>query len=192
MDLRALIVATILIAAPAAAQDRAVSPQEHTPAAPPTAPASVSTLPVSLDRIREALKRAEPPILLGLNRQADFRVEIQEKQKLEEMLKRLDVKAGPVPAGGLYMYEQQRMLFNPTDRPLMQPYAAFSGGELITIAIQNLLARYLGKPLLESATNAYHSRQYDAAKEEVRRSIAEYCAGRPDFMDIRLCNPDAR
>lgn len=90
------------------------------------------------------------------------------------------------------MYEQQRRLFSPTSRPLMQPYAAFSGGELITIAIQNLLGRYLGKPLVRAATNAYQSRQYDAAKEEVRRSIAEYCGSRPDFMDIRLCNPDAR
>ena len=25
------------------------------------------------------------------------------------------------------MYEQQRQMFNPVDRPLMQPYAAFSG-----------------------------------------------------------------
>ena len=40
--------------------------------------------------------------------------------------------------------EQQRRLFNPTDRPLQQPYAAFSAGEFFTIAIVNLVARYLG------------------------------------------------
>lgn len=189
MGPNALILAALLVATPVAAQGQA-APAPSTPTSlPGDAPAE---LPVSLDRIRDGLQRSEGPILTGLNRQADFRVEIEERQKLEELYKRLDVKAGYVPAGGLYMYEQQRLFFNPTSRPLMQPYAAFSGGELITIAIQNLLGRYLGKPLVQAAANKYRSSQVSAAQEEVRREIAAYCASRPDFMDIRLCNPDAR
>ena len=80
--------------------------------------------------------------------------------------------AGPVPAGGLYMYEQNRMLFNPVDRPLMQPYAAFSGGQLITIAIENLLGRYLGKPLLAAMSQRARTQAQLAAEEQVRRDIA--------------------
>jgi hypothetical protein len=147
---------------------------------------------VSLDRIRDALKRSDSPILSGLDRKADFRVEVEEKQKLEELLKRLDVKAGPVPAGGIYMYEQNRMLFNPVDRPLMQPYAAFNGGQLITIALENLLGRYLGRPLVNAMSQRARTQAQLAAEEAVRRDIAAYCNARPDFMEIRLCNPDAR
>ncbi|MEQ1871419.1 MAG: hypothetical protein ABL961_15500 [Vicinamibacterales bacterium] len=190
MRLGAFALVVWIGAASAAAQDRAL------PAADPTLVDGRSQAqlpdPATLARIREALTRSSGPILAGLDRRADFRVEIQEKQRLESLLKRLDVRAGPTPAGGLYMYEQNRMLFNPVDRPLMQPYAAFSGSELITLAIQNILGRYLAKPLIKSAMNARRSAQESAATEEARRSIAAYCQARPDFMDIRLCNPDAR
>ena len=86
--------------------------------------------------------------------------------------------------------DNQQRLFRPADYPLMQPYAAFNGGELVTIAIQNLIARYLGKPLVNSLTNASHARAERAAKEEVDRGIADYCASRPDRWAILLCNPD--
>jgi hypothetical protein len=180
--------ASLIPGSPAVAQTPASGP----PAATSADAAANGDLPVSLDRIRDALKKSDAPILTGLDRQADFRVEIEEKQKLEDLLKRLDVKAGPVPAGGLYMYEQNRMLFNPVDRPLMQPYAAFSGAELITIAIENLLGRYLGKPLLNAMSQRARTSAQLAAEEAVRRDIAAYCNARPDYMEIRLCNPDAR
>jgi hypothetical protein len=151
MRSRRVIRATILaVALPLALTSPARAQAPASPSIDSATAAETGELPVSLERIREALKKSNPSILSGLDRQADFRIEIQEKQKLDELLKRLDVRAGPVPAGGLYMYEQNRMLFNPVDRPLMQPYAAFNGGQLVTIAVQNLLARYLGKPLLNA------------------------------------------
>jgi hypothetical protein len=96
-----------------------------------------------------------------------------------------------VPAGGLYGFEQQRRLFNPTDRPLQQPYAAFSGGELITIALENLIAKYLGGPLINAVSQAERNRAERAAREEIEREIAAYCAARPDRADIQICTtPD--
>ncbi len=105
------------------------------------------------------------------------------------MLSKLDFKSGtgPVPAGGVYAYEQQRRLFNPVDHPLAQPYSAFSGGELITIALQNLVARYLGGALVNSITDAERARAERAAREEVARDIEGYCGRRPDRAHIDLC-----
>jgi hypothetical protein len=106
------------------------------------------SLPVSVDRIRDALAR--PPALV-LDRQAHFKVEITEQQKFDELLATLDFKAGPVPAAGLYGHEMQRMIYgSPVDRPLAQPYAAFSGGELLTIALQNLIGHYLGRKAIDA------------------------------------------
>lgn len=191
----ALAVATVLAATPASGQSAAVSSPERAPSTATTAQphnTGSTELPVSLDRIRDGLNRSEPAILQGLDRQVDFRIEIQERQKLDEMLKRLDFSSGPVPAGGLYMYEQQRRLFSPTERPLQQPYAAFSGGELITIAIQNLMGHYLGKPLIASVKGANRERQEQNSKDDVAQSIAEYCASRPDRSHIQLCTDTLR
>ena len=120
-------------------------------------------------------------MLSTFERPPDFTVEIEERLTIEEILsKLLDFKAGPVPAGGLYAYEQQRQLFNPVDHPLRQPYAAFSGAELITIAIQNLMVKYLGGRLLSAVSSAERARAEKAARDEVSRAIAEYCAAKPD------------
>lgn len=188
MGVKALLLTIALLATPAAGQE-APAPRTN-PSQSSSTPAP--ELPVSLDRIRQGLQRPDRSVLEGLDRQADFRIEIQEKQKLDEILKRLDFKSGPVPAGGLYMYEQQRRLFSPTERPLQQPYAAFSGGELITIAIQNLIAHYVGKPLVESLSNANRARQARNARDEVQQEIAAYCATRPDRWEMELCNPTIR
>jgi hypothetical protein len=109
------------------------------------------------------------------------------------MVSKLDFKGicGPAPAGGLYGFEQQQRLFNSVDHPLVQPYAAFSGGELITIAIENLIARYLGGRIVSGISEAEHARAERAAREEVNKAIADYCEARPDRADIQLCqSPD--
>lgn len=145
-------------------------------------------LPVSLDRIREGLKKDTAASLLRMAEiPADFRLEILEQQKIDALLSTLDFKSGPAPAGGLYGYEQQRRLFNPTDRPLMQPYAAFNGGQLVTIAIENLLARYLVGPLAAKAADSRQAGVERASREEVEAAIAAYCASRPDRDAIQLC-----
>jgi hypothetical protein len=177
-----------LVAGPASGQNAGAS---STGAAQSSAKDTQSSdLPVSLDHIRAGLKRqATDSLLRRTEIPADFRIHILEQQKIDEMLSKLDFKSGqgPAPAGGLYGYDQQRRLFNPVDHPLTQPYAAFSGGELITIAIENLIARYFGGRLMEGIKDAERARAERAAREEVDREIAAYCASRPDRAEIQLC-----
>lgn len=151
-------------------------------------------LPVSLDHIRAGLKRqATESILKRVEIPPDFRIQILEQQRIDDMLSKLDFKHlnAPAPPGGLYGYDQQQRLFNSVDHPLVQPYAAFSGGELITVAIENLIARYLGPRLVNGITDAERARAERAARQEVEKAIADYCAARPDRTDIQLCTSNA-
>jgi hypothetical protein len=188
MRLIFLLVAALATAVPALAQDppassgsAGLSSQQNTDA----------DLPVSLDRIREGLKKPTDQGLKNLDVKPDFTIQIEEQARIDEIMSKLDFKSGPAPAGGLYGFEQQRRLFNPTDRPLQQPYAAFSGGELITIALENLMIRYLGGRALNAVTSAERAHAEAQAREEVDQAIAEYCAGRPDRADIKLCTDAA-
>lgn len=188
MVLGVLGILGVLVAGSASGQDAGLSSAQ---AAQSSAKDSQSSdLPVSLDRIRAGLKRqATDSLLRRAEIPADFRIHILGQQKIDDMLSKLDFKSGqgPAAAGGLYGYDQQRRLFNPVDRPLAQPYAAFSGGELITIAIENLIARYFGGRLMSTITDAERARAEGAARDEVDHAIAEYCAARPDRAEIQLC-----
>ena len=199
MRLSGLILVLVLSAAPLAAQDGTVSPPpggqspETATSQPSTTAGSGSAngadLPVSLSHIRQGLERqATDSILLRADLPADFKVHVMEQQKIDDMLSKLDFKStSPAPAGGLYGYEQQQRLFNPVDHPLAQPYAAFSGGELITIAIENLIGKYLAGPALKGLSNAQREHAENSAREEVTREIEDYCAQRPDRADIWMC-----
>jgi hypothetical protein len=164
-----------------ASKDR---PEQSKPAEPSL------NLPVSVNRIRQALAQpAEPLIgLRGLDETPTFRVEIRERMKIEELLQSLNYKSGPAVPGGLYAYEQQRQLFNPVDYPYMQPYSAFSQGELITIVVENLVEKYLAGRAMHAISSAERARAEAAAKEEVSHAIADYCAGQPGHGEgIRIC-----
>jgi len=180
----------MLSAAPAAfAQEPASSPAAAPESSTTDTPASA--LPVSLERIRAGLKRqATDSILNRVEIPPDFRIQILEQQRIDDMLSKLDFKGlkAPAPPGGLYGYDQQQRLFNPVDHPLSQPYAAFNGGELITVAVENLIARYLGGRLVQGVMDADHIRAERAARQEVEKAIADYCAARPDRSDLQLCN----
>jgi hypothetical protein len=158
---------------------------------PPQTPAdSGAGLPVSLDKIRDALQQAPVQPLRGLNEIPTFKVEIHERPKisLDDLIKSLDFKSGPVPAGGLYGFEQQRQMFNPTDHPLQQPYAAFNQGELLTVLIENLVGKYLAGKAVNAVTSAERAHAETAAREEVHRAIAEYCAAQPNNgAGIQIC-----
>jgi hypothetical protein len=197
MRFLALACATFLIAAPAAGQTGPPTASssdtrsssgggDQNPATPTTSPApspaaqDSSKLPISLDRIRDQLKLAPAPALRGLHEEAMFRVQIQERQKIEELLATLDFKTGPTPAGGLYNYEIQRIIKPPTESPLSQPYAAFSTSELLTIAIENLAVKYLGGRAVNAVTAAERQRAEQAARDEVARSMADFCAAQPN------------
>jgi hypothetical protein len=147
-------------------------------------------LPVSLDRIRRELrKEVRNSLLRRYDIPADFRVHVLEQQKIDDLLSKLDFKSGqgPAPAGGLYGYEQQRRLFNPVDRPLAQPYAAFSPGEFFTIALQSIIGNYLGGKALDALKGANRERAERTARDRVAYEIAAYCATRPDRAEIALC-----
>ena len=92
MRLIPLLFAAILAAAPGDAQNPDPSPQQDSSSAK-------VNLPVSLDKIKEALSQPPSLPLIGLNETPTFRVEIHERQKftLEDLIKSLDFKAGPVP-----------------------------------------------------------------------------------------------
>jgi hypothetical protein len=193
MRLTALLLTVCLGAAPVSAQQADPS----SPAANPSPQAdakSTPDLPVSLDKIRDALERPAAPgqLLRALDngKQPDFRVEIREKRKLDELIATLDFKSGPTPAGGVYAFEQQRMLFPPVDNPLAQPYAAFSQGQLLTILVENLVGKYLAEKAVSAVTKAVRERAEAEARREVEEAIAEYCASKPDHgAAIQLCTP---
>jgi hypothetical protein len=151
-------------------------------------------LPVSLDRIREGLERPAAPATMrkALDRQPDFRVDIRAKQKLEELIASLDFKSGPTPAGGVYAFDQQRMLTPPVDNPLAQPYAAFNQGQLTTILVENLVGKYLAGKAMSAVTKAQRENAEEAARREVEEAIGEYCSSKPNHgAGIQLCIPSA-
>src|SRR4051794_39147348 len=115
MRLIFLLFTAIFAAGPAyAGQVQASSkPEPASPAADASSdqpPANAeSGLPVSLDKIRDALQQPPVQTLRGLNEIPTFKVEIHERPKvsLDDLLKGLDFKSGPVPAAGVYGFEQQ-------------------------------------------------------------------------------------
>ncbi len=185
--MRVLVLLLLLgLASPLGAQGTA------SPAAPPSGAtgatqAAGDDLPVSLERIRERLSR--PPgdsILDTLERRPDFTVQVEEQARIDAIISKLDFSSGPAPAGGLHGFEQQQRLFSST-RPLQRPYAAFSGGELLTIALQNVIGRYLANRVIRAVSSAQETRAERDAREEVEREIAAFCASRPDRASIQLC-----
>jgi hypothetical protein len=185
MRLVSLVVAATLVSGPTAAQN---GDSQQTATRAGVADVVRLDLPVSLERIRDTLSRLPTtPVLRGLDRKPDFTVSIEERQRLEELYRSLEVKLGPAVPGGLYAYEQQRLLFNKTDHPLEQPYAAFSGGELITLAIEGLIQQYVGSRITNAISKAERARAEKAARQEVTRAIAEFCAQQPDRSQIEIC-----
>jgi len=192
MRLSALLFTVLVAVAPAGAQDKAASSAEPQPSASQDKPGN---LPVSLDKIKEALK--QPPATLSLrtlDETPTFRVQILERQKIEELLASLNFKSSsPAPGGGLYGFEQQRQMFPAVDNPLRQPYAAFSPGELLTILIENLAGKYLGGRALDAVSSAERAHAEAAAKEEVRSAITQYCAAQPNGgAGIQICGTTVR
>ncbi len=202
MRLIALLFTAVLTVSPARAQQAQPSSSPDTRTSTTQAPKDNDSrgatgdlnLPVSIDKIKEALQ--QPPSQLSLrtiDERPTFRVQIQERQKIEELLATLNFKTGPAPGGGLYGYEQQRQMFPAADNPLRQPYAAFSQGELLTILIENLLGKYLGGRAVNAVSDFERKRAEAAAKEEVREAVTQYCAAQPRAgAGIQICEGSIR
>jgi hypothetical protein len=195
MRLCALLFMAIVTAAPVRAQQTAASAPADTSRAatgqaqPGDAKAPELNLPVSLDKIKEALQNAPAVPRLKIDQEPTFRVQIRERRKIEELLATLNFKNEPTPAGGIYMQEQQRLMFNPVDNPLVQPYAAFNQGELLTILIENLVGHYLAGKASDAITKAERARAEAQAKEEVKAAVAEYCNAQPNAgIGLQICS----
>ena len=98
---------------------------------------------------------------------------------IQAILSTLDFKSGPRRPGGLYGYEQQQLIWNKVDRPLAQPYAAFSGGELITLAIEGLIAEVSWRraPQQHQRCRARERRAGGQRRSVPRRSATTAAAG---------------
>jgi hypothetical protein len=190
MRLLALLFAAILSAPAAGAQQAAASTASG---APQGTQETARTLPVSVEKIREALEATPMQPLITIDERPTFRVLIQDRQKIEELLATLNVKAGPIPAGGVYMAEQQRVMFPSVDNPLRQPLSAFNQPELLTILIENLVGKYLGGKALNAISTAERAHAEAAAKDEVRTAVAQYCSAQPEQgAGIRICDVPLR
>src|SRR4051794_33007563 len=150
-------------------------------------------LPVSLDKIKEKLQQSDGVPLLKIDERPTFRIQIGERRRIEELLATLNFKAGPTPAGGVYMQEQQRVMFNPVDHPLMQPYAAFGQGQLLTILIENLVGHYLAGKTGDAVSKIERARAEGQARDEVRAAVGEYCNAQPNLgAGLQICSSIAR
>jgi hypothetical protein len=189
MRLLLLLLTATLVTAPALAQQPAASSPENRSSPAGDEPRSFD-LPVSLDKIKEGLERTPTLSLRTADERPTFRVQILERQRIEELLNTLDFKSGPTPAGGVYWNEVQKQMFPSVDNPLRQPYAAFSQGELLTILVENLVGKYLAGKAIGAVGAAERSRAEAAAREEVQQAIRQYCAAQPDGgAGIRICSP---
>lgn len=206
MRLITLLVTAILTATLSQAQPPGASPAAESSSTPQGAtenpeaatanPAAVSGkpegLPVSLDRIRGALQTAPNMSLRAVDERPTFRMQIRERQKIDELLATLNFKSTPAPGGGLYGFEQQRQMFPAVDNPLRQPYAAFSQPELLTILVENLAGKYLAGRAIDAITGAERAHAESAALAEVQSAIGDYCSAQPNAgSGIQICSsPD--
>ncbi len=120
--------------------------------------------PVSVKRIRAALERlpAQAPTLL--DERPNFRIEIRERQRVDELLQSLKIDNGPRVPGGLYAYDQQLALFPKLDSP----------GRFTPVGGVNLLPA--GRAIAGAISNLRRARAEKAAHEEVQRALDEFWA----------------
>jgi hypothetical protein len=131
----------------------------------PAFPADTSReLPVSLTRIRTALDRPAWLRLTLPESNADFHIEIRERPLYSPHLlgpveSLWSTTPGPVPPGGLHAFEQRQRLGEHWSQPMLSV-------DLLSI----------GAALRKSIADARRSSAEKAAREEVQRAIAEFCA----------------
>ena len=180
MRLTLLLIAVTLAARPIRAQERPPSPAASTakpeaarpgnaPGAPPqTATADASA--ASLARVREKLKEKLPTI--GAARpKADFTIHIEERRPLQEMFYVPPWATSPLAQSAL---------------------CAPRGASYLPSTNCGSPAGFSVDPgsIIRSLRGAFDGR---AARDEVRRTIIEYCAAQPNGgAGIKICADEAR
>jgi len=179
MRLLSVLLAACVTAAPAWAQ-------QTTPAAQPADASKDQTplnLPISLDKIRDGLSQpspAEPLKGLTAAEQPTFRVNITEQQKFEELLARIKFDPpGPQVPGGIYYYDQYQRMFPRIDNPRVQPYGAFTYGEIGTLTVEALIEKFVAEKMAHVMGGALRAQAEREAREEVARAMASYWASQP-------------
>ena len=153
---------------PAPGSSTPATPQK--PAESPEASAApAADLPVSVDRIKEALSR--PPAIRLEDSRPVFRVEvIGQKLTIEDILGP-DYLKGPVPAVAGGMTHQEFLdLVTPKD---VQGYAAFSNGEGMVVAATSFLQQWALQKAIHKFQEAKSNREREAARKEVQDALAE-------------------
>ena len=179
MRLKALLIATTLAAVPVRAQERPPSaPLQEASAAKPGAQAEVlvpgaapqpaDTLPISIARVREKLK-TKPSIVAPLPK-ADFTVRIEQRRPLQEMFYVPPWATSPLAVSKLCA-------------PRGASYLPSNCGSPAGFSVDP-------GSLIGSLRGAFTAR---AARDEVRRTIVEYCAAQPNGgAGIKICADEAR
>ena len=128
---------------------------------PQPRPQSQGALPISLSRIREALKK--PDRLRGLLAppQADFSVQVLEKQRFADLLSLIDFGSGPVAPGGWYAHQQRQVIGQQQSQPLV-----------------NVDLMAIGTSVGKALSQARRDRAERLARDEVRRALVDFCAER--------------
>src|SRR6266853_1633865 len=180
MKLRVALLTSVLalgMSLPAAAQSSSASPS--TSSSKDEKNADTLNLPVSIEKIREGLAQPAPgESLKGINDPPPtIRIEIREQQKFAELVSKLKFdKPGPQVPGGVDAYDQYQRLFPRIDNPRVQPYGAFSTGEIMTLSVEALIEKYIAQKMLRVVGTAMRSQAEREAREEVARSVAQLWA----------------
>ncbi len=82
-------------------------------------------------------------------------------------------------AGGIYAYDQQERLFPRINNPRVQPYGAFTTGEVATLAVEALIEKYIAEKMAHLVGSALRTQAERDAREEVSRALAAYWASQP-------------
>jgi hypothetical protein len=154
-----MVAVVLILGAMAGAQSPAPSDPPSPAAAPPSS-AAQRQLPISLARVRAGLER--PPVLRLTvpDPPPDFRIEIQQRPFIQDLIERLDFSSGPMPRGGIYAYEQQQRMGTPE---IAQPLVMVD-------------ALGIASSVRKAVSSARRSHAEAAAREEVQRALAEFCA----------------
>ena len=125
-------------------------PMQGTAAQAQADEAAQRELPVSLSRIREALKRPDPR-LSAPRAKPDFAVEINEQQRFQDLVDLLDFSAIPKLPAVFFGGSQTQPLFS----------TSLSG---------------IGVSVAKSVSKARRERAERLAREEVQRALIQFCS----------------
>jgi hypothetical protein len=130
-------------------------------------PEPVGDLPVSVERVQQALGR--PPSLKLKGERPVFRVEVLGKKLTIEDILGPDYLKGPVPRAGMTHQEFLDMV-TPKD---YQGYAPYTNREAFTIAATSFALKWALQKAIHKYETAQQDRDREAARKEVQEALAE-------------------